>query len=246
MAVVNQCLSWPGSFDPLVNCSTCPARGKGIFCDLPSQVKRDLQQIKVARNFAGEEVVFAEGQVPAGIYLLCKGRVRLSIGGSNENSVIIKVVEPGAVLGLNSAVSGHPMTVTATTVYPSALEFIRRSDFLEFLDKHPQIWRRVAQQLSRYCDTACGRIRSLGPAQTAAEKLARMLLEWSTSTPGSASPEAAMAPVTTHGEIGRMIGLSRETVSRLLSEFKRQRIAEIRGAKLRVIDPDALRRVSGL
>jgi CRP/FNR family transcriptional regulator len=82
-------------------------------------------------------------------------------------------------------------------------------------------------------------IRSIGLSNSAAEKLARFLVEWA----GDGRPSGGVVRVKltlTHEEMAQLIGCSRETVSRTLSEFKRQRLVEVNGATLVVRDLEAL------
>ena len=61
-------------------------------------------------------MLFVEGQAPRGIFVLCKGRVKLSICASDGKTLILKIAEAGEVLGLSAAVSGAPYELTAETV----------------------------------------------------------------------------------------------------------------------------------
>lgn len=224
-------------------CSTCTARASGLLCDLPISALRDFESITETKRYPGGEILFKEGQEPTGVSILCRGRVRLSVGGTNRNNVILSVAEPGAVLGLNSAISGNSHVLTATTLCPSKLKRINRKDFLRFLGEHNEIWMCVARQLSRYCDRLC-RVCSVGLLHSADERLAELLLEWSTTKDGSILRQISVAPLFTREDIGRMIGVSRETVSRLFTYLRRRQIAEMKGAVLYVFDPDALRRLA--
>ena len=53
-------------------------------------------------------MLFVEGQAPRGIFVLCKGRVKLSICSTDGKTLILKIAEAGEVLGLSASVSGNP------------------------------------------------------------------------------------------------------------------------------------------
>ena len=57
-------------------------------------------------------VLFVEGQVPRGIFVLCKVGVKLSVSATNGKTIIVKIAEAGEVLGLAAAVSGKPFEMT--------------------------------------------------------------------------------------------------------------------------------------
>ena len=93
---------------------------------------------------------------------------------------------------------------------------------------------KVAQQLSRNYYTAYEEIRTLGLAASPSEKFAKLLLTWSTKS--SQNDGSSQLKLTlTHEEIAEIIGTTRETVSRLFSEFKKK---QLRGD---IGDPEPLR-----
>ena len=82
-------------------------------------------------------------------------------------------------------------------------------------------------------------IRSLGLSHSVSEKLARLLLEWATD--GETTKEGIRIKVSlTHEEIAQLIGTSRETVTRVLSEFRDKKLAQLRGSTLLILDKPGL------
>src|SRR5437868_8108350 len=98
----------------------------------------------------------------------------------------------------------------------------------------------TAQQLSEKYHSAQREIRTLGLAQTTSEKLARLLLDWCDRN-GEATPKGVRLKVLlTHEEIAQMIGTTRETVTRLLSDFKRKKVIDVKGSTVLVMAKDSL------
>jgi hypothetical protein len=93
--------------------------------------------------------------------------------------MIVKLAEPGEVLGLSATISGKPYEVTAETIDPCQVNFVKRDDFLHFLKDDVEACFKVAEQLSEKYHNACKEVRALGLSHSAAEKLAKLLLEWS-------------------------------------------------------------------
>ncbi|WP_228370748.1 Crp/Fnr family transcriptional regulator [Candidatus Korobacter versatilis] len=216
-------------------------RAEHIFCDLPASALSAFEAIKYATAYPKSAVLFVEGQAPRGIFVLCKGRVKLSICSTDGKTLILKIAEPGEVLGLSATVSGKTYELTAETIDPCQVNFVKREDFLRFLKEHADACFRVAEQLSEKYNTACREIRSLGLSHSAAEKLAKLLLEWSARAGESNKSEPRVRLALTHEEIAQMIGTSRETVTRLFAELKKRQIVLSRGATLVVKNKAALR-----
>jgi len=226
------------------SCLTCKLRADRIFCDLPASALHAFESIKYATAYPQGAVLFVEGQVPRGIFVLCKGSVKLSINSPNGRTMIVKLAEPGEVLGLSATISGKPYEVTAETLDPCQVNFVKRDDFLRFLKEDVEACFKVAEQLSDKYHTACQEVRSLGLSHSASEKLANLLLEWSCKNGESAKAEPRLKLRLTHEEIAQMIGTSRETVTRLFAEMKRRQIVQSKGSTLLIRNTAALREIA--
>ena len=230
----------PYGLEIVESCLTCKLRADKIFCNLPQHTVQALETIKYTTAYPKGAVLFVEGQAARGVFILCRGRVKLSICSSDGKTLILKIAEPGEVLGLSASVSGKPYELTAETLDPCQVNFVKREDFLRFLREHNEVCLRVAEQLSEKYNTACHEIRSLGLSHSAAEKLAKLLLEWSVKNGGSVRQPDRMKLTLTHEEIAQMIGTSRETVTRLFADFRKRQLIQLKGSTLVIRNRAAL------
>ena len=229
----------PYGLDLVEGCRNCKLKSEGFFCNLSPAALKAFEAIKYTTAYPEGAVLFVEGQEARGVYVLCKGRVKLSITSSEGKTIILRLVHPGEVLGLNATVSGNPYQSTAEMLEPCQVNFIRRDDFLRFLRQHADASIHAAQQLSADYHTACDQIRSLGLSESAPQKVARFLLEWSAK--GQQTPQGIRVRLAlTHEEIGQLIGSSRETVTRSLGELKHSEIVSFRGSTLVIQNKPAL------
>ena len=235
-------MSTPYGIEISEDCLLCKLRQSGYFCDMPPASLKELDKVKYASAYPQGAVLFVEGQAPRGVYVICGGRVKLSTTSRDGKTLILRIAQAGEVLGLHATVSGKPYELTAEALQPCQLDFIRRDDFLRFLQNHADACLNAAQHLSKNCQSAYEMVRSLGLSHSVAEKLARLLLEWSTD--GDASKEGIRIKVSlTHEEIAQLIGTSRETVTRVLGEFRQKKLAQLRGSTLVILDKPALERM---
>jgi CRP/FNR family cyclic AMP-dependent transcriptional regulator len=232
----------PYGLDVIDSCVTCPVREEHLFCNLPGPVLQKLNEIKSTAVYPKSAMLFIEGQLPRGVFVLCAGKVKLSTSSKEGKTIITKLSDPGDVLGLNATISNRPYEVTAEMVEPGQANFIARDAFLHFLRENGEVAVRVAEQLSRNYYTAYEEIRTLGLTSSPSEKFAKLLLSW---TPDSKGPglEAPVRMTLTHEEVAEMIGTTRETVSRLFSEFKKKRLLQVKGATLTIRDRLALEKM---
>ena len=100
---------------------------------------------------------------------------------------------------------------------------------------------RVAEQLSDKYNSACREMRAIGLSHSAGEKLAMLLLEWDAKDGQAPKTESRRKLALTHEQIAQMIGTSRETVTRLLADFKKRQIVEYKGSTLLIHNKAALK-----
>jgi CRP/FNR family cyclic AMP-dependent transcriptional regulator len=237
-------MSTPYGLQITENCVICKLRHAGFFCELPKQSVEDLDKIKYASTFPPGAVLFVEGQTPRGVYVICSGRVKLTTASRDGKTLILRIAQAGEILGLHGTVSGKPYELTAETLQPCQLDFVKREDFLKFLQTHADACLNAAQHLSQDCQSAYEMIRSLGLSHSVSEKLARLLLEWAID--GEETAEGIRIKIAlTHEEIAQLIGTSRETVTRVLGEFREKEFAQLRGSTLLIRNRAALEKLVG-
>lgn len=220
------------------------ASDSGFFSKLSPPAARDFELIRMTTTYPAGAVLFAEGEKPHGVFVLLTGRAKLSISSPNGKVIILRIASAGEILGLHAVVSGTIFQATAETVEPCQVSFVRRDEFLRYLREHPLASLEAARQLSvRYQET-CEQLRAIGLCDSAKERLARFVLEWAKS--GQTQKEGVRATLTlTHEEIGQLIGTSRETITRALSEFKAKGWLAVKGSSLLVKNIRALQEMAG-
>ena len=222
------------------SCLTCHLRTRGFFCDLSQESIAAFDKIKHAAVFPEHAVVLVEGQSAWGIFILCQGRAKLSTTSRDGKTLIVRIAEAGEVLGLHAVVTGGPYELTVETMQPCQLNFVGREDMLQFLGEHADAARHANQHLARDCSDSYGVVRTIGLSHSVSERFARFLLDTAADgqvTRGTVRVRLAM----THEEISQLVGTSRETITRLLSEFRRNDLAELKGTTLIIHNHPALK-----
>jgi CRP/FNR family transcriptional regulator len=228
------------------NCLKCDFREDRLFCNLPKEALLKLQTIKATSVYPKGTLLCLEGQSPRGIYVLCTGRAKLSTTSAEGKSIILRIAEPGEVLGLTAAVSNTPYEATIETMEPSQANFISQTDFIRFLEEFPDVGLKVAQQLTHNCKCAYGEIRSLGLSNSVPEKIAKLVLGWAQHPVDTTRRKVGEIPIRvtlTQEEIAQFVGTSRETVSRVLGDFRKKGWLRIKGATWCILDKEALERL---
>jgi CRP/FNR family transcriptional regulator len=223
-------------------CLDCTLRRSGDFCNLPHAQLVEFNGMGHLTLYPPDVVLLAEGEEPRGVYIVCSGRAKLSVVAKDGKTVILKVAGERQVLGLSAVVSGRPSPFEATTIEPCQIKFVDRESFLNLLEHDSHAALACARLLSQEIDTAFRDVHDLLLARSSTEKLARLLLSWAAKEPRN--EEIRVATDFTHEEIAQMIGSSRETVTRLLSEMKRRELIRLEGSILVIPNRIALQAIA--
>jgi CRP/FNR family cyclic AMP-dependent transcriptional regulator len=236
-------MSSPYGLELIESCLGCKLPCRKSFCSLPEASLAAFEKIKLATVLPKGSTLFVAGQKANGIHIVCIGKVKLCTNGSKTRTMIVRIAGPGELLGLHACVGGTPHELTAETVQPCQIVFVKAEDFLLFLKQDVNASWNAAQVLSRSCHDAYGIIRGFAVANTASEKLARLILQ--ISSMGESIGNGVRVDVgLTHKEIAQAIGMSRETVWRKLCEFRKNGVAILEGSTLVVQDWAALKRLA--
>jgi len=205
-----------------------PCKSGEFFRALSPQAMSEFASFAAPFCRPENTVLFTEEQHPRALLFLCDGKVKLSMNSIAGRRLILGIVGPGEILGLTTAPSGYPYDVTAETQVPCVLASVQRQAFLDFLRRYPVASHNMARQLSLECRRTRDQLRTLGLAWTATARLARLLLEWCGEGRQTERGIRCLCPLT-HEEIAEHIGVSRETVSRSMHEFRSRKLVEQRG-----------------
>lgn len=213
-----------------------PARGLlrsvPIFAGLDAASADALERLCETRGYPEGAVVVSEDEPGDALFVLAEGKVKVVLYGESGREVILSIfARPGEVFGEMSLLDDAPRSATVMAMAPSTLLVLSRADFRAHVDRHPSIALHVLTELSRRlrrADAIIGDLALLDVFGRLAAKL-RALAE--------AEGEETEAGILirqrpTQAEIAAMIGTSRETVSRALSELVRRGDVVMTGKRL--------------
>jgi CRP/FNR family cyclic AMP-dependent transcriptional regulator len=224
------------------DCLTCTLRLAGDFCNLPQSLMSEFNAMGHLTLYPGNATLISEGQIPRGVYIACSGRAKLSVQARDGKTIILKIVGDRHVMGLSAVISGGPSLVTVTTIELCQIKFVERDSFLRLIESDSRAALACAAMLAHEIRTSFDDVHELLMARSSTEKLARLLLSWVSDEPRNR--ELRVSTEFTHEEIAQMIGSSRETVTRLLSDMKRKDLIRLEGATLIIPNRIALQAIA--
>jgi CRP/FNR family transcriptional regulator len=219
-------------------------RAGDFYKDLSPQAMGEFESHAAPFSCESTAVVFTEEQEACDILFLLEGRVKLTINSSEGKRLTLGIAGPGAILGLAAVISGCPHETTAVAKFPCRITALPRRIFLDFLLRYPVAFHNSAHLLCVEYKRSCEQLRILGLTLTAPMKLAKLLLQWSAE--GQRTEFGARIHCSlTHEEIGECIGMSRETVTRNLTDFKNIELVEQHGSTILIPSLRALEVYAG-
>src|SRR5258705_7757730 len=139
----------PRRFQFSDGCLSCTLRREGDFCDLPHPLLAELHGMGHLTLYPPGCLLMAEGQTPRGVYIICSGRVKLSVEAKDGKTVILKVAGDRQVLGLSAVVSGQPSPIAATTIETCQIKFVDSVSFHHLLAQNGDAALSCARLLSK-------------------------------------------------------------------------------------------------
>ena len=226
--------------DIAVNCLT-PI---GPFSTLTGEAHQRFETRGVEKIYTRGDNLFVAGQLPGFIYILLSGRVKLSVTSRDGKTMILRIAEAGDVLGLSAALNSSEYEISAEAFEYCRVKAIRSFEFVEFLKKYPAAAMEATQCLLQEHRYMFKDVCRLGLPTTVAGRLANLLLDWREQRVKSGRSEPRLTMTLTQEEIAGMTGTTRETVSRVLHQFQKDKLIAIKGAFLTVLQPKALEQLA--
>lgn len=235
-------MSRPAGLKPL-ECSGCPSRTDSPVCKAAEADPPAFQQLLHRLFYLPHQVVFYEGNPSLGLYVLCAGKAKLTTSSPSGHQRIMSIVGPGTLVERSGFCDGALHAVTCETLEPSQVCLVDRRGYFSLLEKNPTLAIGLLQMVSG--ETLRARLPDdRFPFRKSAERLAMLLLDLGKrfGKPGPAGITLGIR--LTREELAELTGSAPETVIRLLSRFKRQRLVETHGSEITLLKPERLEQIA--
>jgi CRP/FNR family cyclic AMP-dependent transcriptional regulator len=194
-------MNTPYGLEVVENCMSCKLRKDGWYCQFSSELLKAFSGSSHLTTFPGGAILFVEGQKARGAFVLCSGKVKLSTTTREGKILIMKMVEPGDIMGLSAVISGEAYAVTTETVGPCMVNYVEREGLLRLLERNGELGLRSAQAVSREHQSTYRDIHELVLSRSSSGKLARLLLSWVNSREKETGQELRIQAPATHEEM---------------------------------------------
>jgi CRP/FNR family cyclic AMP-dependent transcriptional regulator len=202
--------------------ATTSLRAAHVFANSSDAALVQLAGVSVLRYVSRRAHVFRTGDPPNAAFLVLAGAVNVTVGGEDERDAILAVVGPGELFGEMGVLDGQARSATAVAVTPCVLVEIGAADFMRCMAQNPDVADYVMRKLVRRLRVANRRIESLALLDVSG-RVVRLLHEMAQTKDGV----RAISDRLSKQDIARMIGASREMVSRVMKDLHLRGLIDI-------------------
>src|SRR5207245_10417491 len=194
-----------------------------LFAELDDRELASIAAVAKVRRYAKDDVIF-HGDESGDVFCLIKeGQVKVTMISPEGKEIILSMLGPGEFFGEMALLDDEPRSATVVATEALELVTIWRSDFLQILGENSTITRKVLAELSQRLRNASNRIESLATMDVYG-RLARFFLDLAREQGKTLDNGYVAVTRPTHQAIANIIGMPRETVSRLIHDLRRQNL----------------------
>jgi CRP/FNR family cyclic AMP-dependent transcriptional regulator len=202
-------------------------RAFSLFSGMPEEALQVMARRSLMRSVArGATVVRAEDRTDF-VYLVLSGRLKVLATDEEGREVIFGMLGPGELFGEMGVLDDSPRSATVVAADSSQLVVIGKSDFRSFLHDNPEACYYVMRNLVERLRRADRKIESLALLDVYG-RVARLLLDMAQMIDG----ERVVTQKIAKTDIAKMVGASREMVSRVMSDLQHQGLIEETGGRI--------------
>ena len=222
-------------------CEQCIIRQ---FNSLKSLTKDELVRIagcKTSKTIKKGEILFEEGEHINGVYCIKDGVCKVSKMSENGRDQIINLVRKGDILGERSLINDESSNLKAIAVNDMEICFIPKEEIVRDLENNPKFTMDILKNMASSLKIADNFIVDMAQ-KTVKQRLATTLLNLNVKF--KKKENGALDIHLSREDIANIIGTATESAIRLLSEFKKKKIINLKGKEVFILDSQALKDIS--
>jgi len=224
-------------------CDKCAIETNSLFRQLTREEIDTINFEKDFRHYRRGDVLYQEGNRINGFYCINKGIIKVFKTGFDGKEQIIRFAKKGDIIAYRSVISNEPACTTAEVIEDSYVCFIPSEILFSFVKSNPAFSFELMKLTCHELEEANSYITDIAQ-KTVRERLAEVLLHLVEEF--GLDDNNYLKISLTREELANIVGTATESVIRLLSEFKGDKLIELHGRKIKIINPKGLEKVSNI
>ena len=207
--------------------STAVLKAVPLFASFPDEQLRMLTTVVSRKSATRATTIMAGGDATDSLYIVLSGRLKVMMSDADGKEVILSILGPGEFFGEMGLIDDAPRSASVVTLEPCELLYLSKRDFKKCLAENFEMAMAVMRGLVRRLREADRKIGSLALLDVYG-RVARLLLDMAEDVNG----EKIVTKRLPKQDIAKMIGASREMVSRVMKDLQVGGYIEMRGSNI--------------
>jgi len=210
-----------------------------VFYDMTSDEISEIAHITTECRFSPKEVIFIPDDPADAVYFLTNGRVRLYQISSEGKEITLGILQPGDIFGEMETLGQSRREVFAEAMDTCYACKIDKKPFEKLLQSKPKLALKLIQVMARRFQQAQSRIEDMA-FRDVTGRLSKLILKLADEFGEQTSRGTRICVKLTHRDIGNMIGVSRETTTSTLNNFKKKKLIDFSRRYITILDRKGL------
>ncbi len=211
-----------------------------LFRDLSNEELQEISQLAKVRNYKKNMIIFLEGEPGEALYFVISGKVKISMMTEDGREQILHILQHGDVFAEVVLIDRGPYPASAEVIEAGQIGMLMNDDLENYLRTNPDLALKLLRLMSKRLRMAQIQVRDLALKDTYG-RLASMLLMLAKDH-GEAGPSGITIDLPLgRQELANLIGTTRETVTRILGDFKKNKCIELDKQVITIINEAKLK-----
>jgi CRP/FNR family transcriptional regulator, polysaccharide utilization system transcription regulator len=224
------------------NCEACQIRGKCLFADLENCYLEEISERRNVNQYKKGSIIFHENNYPLGLYGIYNGKVKLYKTAETGKEYILRLAKEGDVLGYRSLISGEKYEVSAMALEDCQVCFVPKQVFMDVLRQSHNLTEKIIAILS--CDLKSAQTKVADLAQKSVKERVAETILMLKQFYGLETDGKTINVTLSREDLANLVGTATETLIRSLSEFKKNKVIDLKAKKIAILNEKLLERMA--
>lgn len=219
------------------------ARRAPLFADLPRAAVDDILALAQTQHLPASKTLFRQGDSPDAMFLVMRGLVRMTQGAPDETQTTLRLMGPGELIGCAAVVRRFPYPASATTLERTSLLSWRADDFLDVMQRRPEIAGVLLRVIAERTREMVERVADLS-GKGLERRIAGALLRLAQQAGAKLGDDIQIKTPTARFDLAALSGASYFTISRTLSDWRKRGVVRNGRQRIVIVDEKQLAQIA--
>ena len=226
-----------------IPCDACMIRTHPLFRHLTEEELQQVSLNRITETYKRGSIIYREGTRMKGFFCVRQGIIKIYKTGFDGKEQIIRFAKRGDIIGYRSVMSSEPACTTTGVLEEAIVCHIPTDILISLVKNNGNFAVEIMKLTCKELGEANSYITDIAQ-KTVKERLAEILvhLDDEFSTDGAGILNISL----TREELSNIVGTATESIIRLLSEFRNDRLIELNGRKIKILDKPGLKFIAGI